>query len=66
MFEVMQLQQQGSCTYQFKICMGYFKSLQSAVSYAKKHVEPNATPYVMSLGKCVWSPLTERLQHVSQ
>lgn len=65
MFEAMQMQRSGNKTYSFKIRMGYFKSLQAAVSYAKKHVEPNAIPYVMERGSCVWSPLTEKLQHVS-
>jgi hypothetical protein len=61
MYEAMQLQQEGKRTYSFKIRMGYFKNLNSAINFAKKHVTPGATPYIMTNGKCVWSPLTERL-----
>jgi len=62
MFEAMQMEMDGKVTRSFKIRMGYFKTKQAAIAYAKKNVSPNAIPYVMEQGKgCVWSPMHDKL-----
>lgn len=61
MYEAMQLIQEGSRTYSFKIRKGFFKTKEAAIEYAKKKKAPNGIPYVQLEGRCVWSPLSERL-----
>ena len=59
MYEAMEYRKEGHRFYAFKIRMGFFKTLESAKEFAKK--KATGIPYVQLKGRCVWSPLSDRL-----
>lgn len=67
MYESMQLLTEGYRTYSFKIRQGFLPCLDKAKQVAIKAAEEakkrgeQAIPYVQLSGKCVWSPLADKL-----
>ena len=70
MYEAMQMLTEGHRTFAFKIRKGYYHRLDTAKEAAKRAADnakkrgETAVPYVQLNGRCVWSPLTERLGYV--
>lgn len=61
MYEAMLMTREQGRTFVRKARMGFFKSLEAAQKVAKEKAAFGDVPFVQLQGRCVWSPLTERL-----